>query len=741
MLKHATLTRPGSRIARSPMQRLDSDPSSTKQACISPGLDQNDNFDSTRKPTILDEPHETFKTGYHKDLNNSHPFNSSAATPNSKANPFARRQLDFSDQSLESKTNCNIDNVNNNHETGHWLADTSEGLSNQVLLSTNETNTFNLNNLFSISNSETTCTTPSSISLSPCKQAQSNTHHKVSLATHLLNPNRCRNSVIGFGRSSKSTNNMFVGSNNCSNDIIQSDENKLERSHFSQPTFNTSSNNNKNINTQSMIKVFAQTLSQDVEYKTLQVTSQTRSSQIVRSLLKKFRLKHRDPNLYYLTLERWIRKDGIKSRNVMILSDDSCPLQLQQCCSNPPHDDIKFTLQMRAGALVKIYCSDIVQDSRYKCLSLSAQTTVEETIELMVQCLNLQDKLSHQSEVHSRITNSPGSIMSTNSSSSGIESDQNQASSHSPISYVSAINDTDRFLNNNSKASSITSISTSSNASITDQYCLIIECKDTNYRRILDSDEYLVDVYEGLLAEARGQSSESVESPTTISSPTYVRPASRNQHEVKSSLQNHNFDFVKTNPDQWFLIKLVRRDDFNIRQQYPMSAIRLANPRHSPPPQIPSMPKSMLNSTVNMKNVVSTTQIEVVNGHFSSHSLSGQVNANAKHLNPSGLNNPLNQRSTVKADDPPNLPPKYVMVPPIKPRRNISMVSSSFGRPLVVASQSSNQATNIANIHNASNSHNYSEYSNLHSLDHRRRYDPARLAEDLSLLDSECSDN
>ena len=49
----------------------------------------------------------------------------------------------------------------------------------------------------------------------------------------------------------------------------------------------------------------------DVEYKTLSITNQTSSKEVVRLLLHKFRLKHRDPNLFYLTLEVWIRQTGM----------------------------------------------------------------------------------------------------------------------------------------------------------------------------------------------------------------------------------------------------------------------------------------------------------------------------------------------------------------------------------------------------------------------------------------------
>lgn len=465
----------------------------------------------------------------------------------------------------------------------------------------------------------------------------------------------------------------------------------------------------------SMIKVFAQSLSQEVEYITLHVNTQTKSNQIVKSLLRKFRLKHRDPNLFYLTLERWIRKDGLKFKSVMLLGDEACPLQLQQCCSNPPHNDIKFTLQMRAGALVKIHCSDVVPDARYKCLSLSTHTTVEETIELMLHCLNLagapsstntsklsEDNLNHHHHDHPRLSGSPSSTgsstSSSNSSSSGIESDPNPNHHHHQDHRLT--NTATNRLDSGSRASSVTSISSTSNmsnisTSFTDQYCMVIECKGTNFKRCLDSDEYLVDVYQSLLSEAKGQQLEQEHQVAGLSSP--------------KSVANGNSSLEPIKADQWFSIRLKRRDDFN---QTP--AIKFTNPRQNVPlPPIPMSLTQQFNNVHDMQRIVSTTQIEV-NSRRSSSSLAASS---------SGLMCVADDRATAQTptERPPTansntapIPggelrhqmPQFILLPPVRPRRrNLSNASSTFGRPL--------------NIHN----------------DNRRRYDPAQLAEDLNRLD------
>lgn len=264
------------------------------------------------------------------------------------------------------------------------------------------------------------------------------------------------------------------------------------------------------------IKIYAHNLIQDIEYVTLQVDAQTKCRKVIKNLLQKFRLKHRDANLFYLTLDRWIRKDGLRQKSVMLLSDDACPVQLQQCCSNPPHNDIKFTLQTKPGVLIKIHCSEVHQDAKYKCLSLSTQTTVEETIELILHCLNLNTsksitdspvkdsfyKLNNSSNRHANSPNSTCSSISSgsSSSSSGFNSDlcfQNNTQN-------SIIDNCDLESRASSSASMSSNFDDSSlSSSLIDQYCLVAECKQINMEKMLDNEEYLVDLYQSLLEKSQ----------------------------------------------------------------------------------------------------------------------------------------------------------------------------------------------------------------------------------------------
>ena len=54
---------------------------------------------------------------------------------------------------------------------------------------------------------------------------------------------------------------------------------------------------------QTTIKVYAKCLRSDIEYKTISVSSRATCREVVALLLSKYRMKHRDPNLFYLTME------------------------------------------------------------------------------------------------------------------------------------------------------------------------------------------------------------------------------------------------------------------------------------------------------------------------------------------------------------------------------------------------------------------------------------------------------
>ncbi|VEN63213.1 unnamed protein product, partial [Callosobruchus maculatus] len=139
---------------------------------------------------------------------------------------------------------------------------------------------------------------------------------------------------------------------------------------------------------QTTIKVYARCLRPDIEYKTLCITFQTTCKEVVATLLGKYKMKHRDPKLFYLSMEVTVRKAGVRTQ--LALDDDARPAVLQSC---HPRGDSKFSLQTRRGGLVKIHDSVLNSNSQYKSLLISARTTVDEVIALLLNCYSSKERV------------------------------------------------------------------------------------------------------------------------------------------------------------------------------------------------------------------------------------------------------------------------------------------------------------------------------------------------------------
>ncbi|KAK3878318.1 hypothetical protein Pcinc_017046 [Petrolisthes cinctipes] len=137
---------------------------------------------------------------------------------------------------------------------------------------------------------------------------------------------------------------------------------------------------------QTTVRVWVRCLMQDMEYKTVAVAYSTTCRQLVQSILSKFRMKHRDPNLFYLTLELSVRKTGGVVVTSLALEDDSRPAELQSC---HPRGDSRLALKMRPGGLVRVYDGALVPGSQYKSLLVSERTTSEELVKLVLNCNNI----------------------------------------------------------------------------------------------------------------------------------------------------------------------------------------------------------------------------------------------------------------------------------------------------------------------------------------------------------------
>lgn len=131
------------------------------------------------------------------------------------------------------------------------------------------------------------------------------------------------------------------------------------------------------------IKIYAKCLRSDIEYKTLSISRNTTSAEVIWMLLSKFKMRHRDPKLFFLTMDIGV---AALSRTLS-LDDDSRPAELKSC---HPWGECKFTLQMRRGGLVRIHDSVLMAESKYKCLLISEHTTVREVITILFHCYGLE---------------------------------------------------------------------------------------------------------------------------------------------------------------------------------------------------------------------------------------------------------------------------------------------------------------------------------------------------------------
>eukprot|EP00094_Tigriopus_californicus_P014309 TCALIF_13874-PA protein Name:"Protein of unknown function" AED:0.28 eAED:0.28 QI:0/-1/0/1/-1/1/1/0/258 len=97
-------------------------------------------------------------------------------------------------------------------------------------------------------------------------------------------------------------------------------------------------------------------------------------------------MRHRDPKLFYLTMDINIKRTGIPLQRSLSLDDESRPVELKSC---HPWGECKFTLQMRKGGVVRIYDSVLMAESKYKCLLISETTTVREVVQILFHCYGL----------------------------------------------------------------------------------------------------------------------------------------------------------------------------------------------------------------------------------------------------------------------------------------------------------------------------------------------------------------
>ena len=129
------------------------------------------------------------------------------------------------------------------------------------------------------------------------------------------------------------------------------------------------------------IRVYATCLRPHLAYKTIMITGHTTSREVITSLLTRFRMRHRDHKLYYLTMEVTVNS----VLQTITLEDNSRPAELISC---NPWGGCKFILRSKTGGRVKIYDDQIRPDSVYKSIIISRETTVSDTLEILLSCYN-----------------------------------------------------------------------------------------------------------------------------------------------------------------------------------------------------------------------------------------------------------------------------------------------------------------------------------------------------------------
>ncbi|XP_023166220.2 uncharacterized protein LOC111596296 [Drosophila hydei] len=132
---------------------------------------------------------------------------------------------------------------------------------------------------------------------------------------------------------------------------------------------------------QTTIKVYTNCLKIDIEYKTLGIQWDTTSKEVIAQLLRRLKMRHRDPRLFYLSMEVAVRRAGVKT--ILVLDEDTRPAILQAC---HPKGESRFCLQLKAGGLIRVHTSALQPSSQYKSLVISEETNCDELLQLLLGC-------------------------------------------------------------------------------------------------------------------------------------------------------------------------------------------------------------------------------------------------------------------------------------------------------------------------------------------------------------------
>ncbi|MFH4981747.1 hypothetical protein AB6A40_008456 [Gnathostoma spinigerum] len=131
-----------------------------------------------------------------------------------------------------------------------------------------------------------------------------------------------------------------------------------------------------------ILKVYTGDVKADTDYKCLRISTSHTAKNVIDMLLSKFRVNSRDHNLFELYMEVRTMINGKLIKSLLLLTDDSRPLELQRC--HPMHMS-RFILTISSnGVLVRIHDFPISPMSNYKSVMLARRTSAYEAIAIVL---------------------------------------------------------------------------------------------------------------------------------------------------------------------------------------------------------------------------------------------------------------------------------------------------------------------------------------------------------------------
>ena len=184
-----------------------------------------------------------------------------------------------------------------------------------------------------------------------------------------------QNSLNMFARSSLTVDDLLDVATGFIENISEDEDNESNKYCSSL----SDTNSLDSIPSSRTIRVYTACLRPHVAYNTVIISPQTTSKEVIMRLLSKFKMKNRDPKLFYLTMEVTVSQ----TFHTILLEDISCLAEIISC---NPWGGCKFILQSKPGVKVKIYDHQIRPDSVYKSIIISKETTVSDTLCMLWSC-------------------------------------------------------------------------------------------------------------------------------------------------------------------------------------------------------------------------------------------------------------------------------------------------------------------------------------------------------------------